>query len=372
VAEGGVRAIAFVLGTSTGGIGRHVRSLVEGLAERGVRTEVFCPHMTAEIHDFTGAGASVTPLDVGGGARDAAAMTGLRRALRSDAVDIVHAHGLSAGLVATLARPAGLPLVVTWHTTLAARGMRSLLERGVGRTVAAAADVTLCASNELVEAATQCGARDVRPALIAAPAHPAARRTPPQVREEFGLAAQTPLIISIGRLEPHKRHDVLISAAARWRRLDPPPTVLIAGIGPSYRSLAAQAAVARAPVILVGQRDDIADLMLAADLAVGTSDGEARQMFAQEALASGVPLITTDVPGMAALVGDAALLVPPGDVDAVDAAVRGLLERPAERARLAAAGLARAATWPTEAETVNQVVGIYAELNERAAAPSDS
>ena len=70
------------------------------------------------------------------------------------------------------------------------------------------------------------------------------------------------------------------------------------------------------------------DLLAAADLAVVTSDWEARQLFAQEALRAGVPLVATAVGGLPDLVGDAAVLVPPGDVDALDAAVRELLGRP--------------------------------------------
>ena len=79
---------------------------------------------------------------------------------------------------------------------------------------------------------------------------------------------------------------------------------------------------------LLGHRTDVADLLAAADLAVVTSDWEARQLFAQEALRAGVPLVATAVGGLPELVGDAAVLVPPGDVDALDAAVRRLLDDP--------------------------------------------
>ncbi|RLP85970.1 glycosyltransferase, partial [Micromonospora sp. CV4] len=123
----------------------------------------------------------------------------------------------------------------------------------------------------------------------------------------------------------------------------------------------------RAPVTLLGHRTDVADLLAAADLAVVTSDWEARQLFAQEALRVGVPLVATAVGGLPELVGDAAALVPAGDVDAVDAAVRALLDDPQARAELGRRGAERAATWPTEADTVAALAALYAEL---AAAPS--
>ncbi|GAB3959135.1 hypothetical protein GCM10027614_78030 [Micromonospora vulcania] len=113
---------------------------------------------------------------------------------------------------------------------------------------------------------------------------------------------------------------------------------------------------------LLGHRTDVADLLAGADLAVVTSDWEARQLFAQEALRVGVPLVATAVGGLPDLVGDAAALVPAGDVDAVDTAVRALLDDPAARAEVGRRGADRAATWPTEGDTVAALAALYTEL----------
>jgi glycosyltransferase involved in cell wall biosynthesis len=109
----------------------------------------------------------------------------------------------------------------------------------------------------------------------------------------------------------------------------------------------------------------VPDLLLGADLAVVTSDWEARQLFTQEALTSGVPLVATAVGGLPGLVDDAALLIPPGDVDALDRAVRELLADPDLRADYAARGPRQAATWPTEQDTVDDVRAAYAEVTSR-------
>ncbi|MEH0845839.1 glycosyltransferase, partial [Micromonospora sp. CPCC 205711] len=207
-------------------------------------------------------------------------------------------------------------------------------------------------------------------APVAAPALPAPRRRRAAVRAEFGVAPHQPLILSVGRLHPQKRYDVLIDAAARWRGRTPPPVVVIAGSGPAYLPLAARISTARAPVTLLGHRTDVADLLAGADLAVVTSDWEARQLFAQEALHAGVPLVATAVGGLPELVGDAAVLVPAGDVDAVDAAVRSLLDDESLRADLARRGAARAATWPAEEDTVTALLALYAELAPDAAGPA--
>lgn len=356
-------SVALLLASSTGGVGQHVRSVARGLTDAGATVLVCGPAATEQQFDFTGVGARFQPVEIPASPTpaDARAVTALRRALATTPVDVVHAHGLRAGLVAVLARPAA-PIVVTWHNAVLAGGVRGALSRLVERVVARGARVALGASADLVDRAAALGAADARLAPVAAPALPAPRRRRAAVRAEFGVQGEQPLIVSVGRLHPQKRYDVLVDAAARWRTREPAPVVVIAGSGPAYLPLAARISAARAPVTLLGHRTDVADLLAGADLAVVTSDWEARQLFAQEALRAGVPLVATAVGGLPELVGDAAVLVPPGDVDAVDTAVRELLDDPARRADLAARGAARAAGWPTEADTVATLAALYAEL----------
>jgi glycosyltransferase involved in cell wall biosynthesis len=182
------------------------------------------------------------------------------------------------------------------------------------------------------------------------------------VRAEFRLRPDVPFILSVGRLHPQKRYDLLVEASARWRDLTPVPFVAIAGSGPSYMTIAQLASEKHAPIQLLGRRSDVPDLLGAADLAVVTSDWEARQLFTQEALTAGVPLIATAVGGIPGLVDDAAVLIAPDDVDALDRAVRDMLANPAMRADYAARGPQQAATWPDEAATVTQVRAAYAEV----------
>jgi glycosyltransferase involved in cell wall biosynthesis len=279
-------------------------------------------------------------------------------------VHVVHAHGLRAGLLASWSRPA-TPLVVTWHNRVLDNGVRGAALGLAERIVARAADVTLGASDDLVARAIGCGGVDVRLGPVAAPALTEPVRAAADVLRELDAPGR-PLVLSVGRLHPQKGYHILVEAAARWRGLTPVPMVAIAGAGPSYRSLAGKILTDRAPVTLLGHRDDVPDLLGAATIAVLTSVWEARALFAQEALAAGVPLVATDVGGLRELVGDAATLVPYGDIDALDAAVRTLLADPDLRARHAEAGRARTALLPDERETVDQVGSLYVELSQRA------
>ena len=360
-------SVALVLGSSTGGVGQHVASLVRGLVAAGCRVLVCGPAAADELFGFSAAGADFAPVEIPAapGPQDSGAVRVLRRTLTGRQVDVVHAHGLRAGLVAALARPPA-PLVVTWHNAVLAKGLRGQASSLVERLVARSAALALGASEDLVARAVSLGARNARLAAVAAPTAVPAKRTRAAVRAEFRLAPGTPFILSVGRLHPQKRYDVLVDAAGRWRALDPAPTTVVAGSGPSYMLLAQRASEKRARLYLLGHRTDVPDLLAGADLAVVTSDWEARQLFAQEALRAGLPLIATAVGGLPGLVGDAAVLIPPADVDALDAAVRRLLADPALRARYADRGPKRAATWPTEEDTVADIRAAYHSVTRTA------
>jgi glycosyltransferase involved in cell wall biosynthesis len=356
-------SVALVLASSTGGIGQHVASLARGLRATGCEVLVCGPEATDELFGFTADGATFVPVEIPAnpGASDAGAVRQLKSALAGRPIDVVHAHGLRAGFVAGLARP-NVPLIVTWHNAVLAKGLRGQASALVERVVAHHAALTLGASDDLVARAKTVGARNARLGAVAAPALKPAKRTRSAVRAEFRLKADTPLILTVGRLHPQKRYDLLVDAAARWRELDPAPVVLVAGSGPSYMSLAQRSSERHAPFYLLGHRTDVPDLLAGADLAVVTSDWEARQLFTQEALTAGVPLIATAVGGVPGLVDDAAVLIPPGDLDALDDAVRQLLADPGMRADYRERGPRQAATWPTEADTVADVRAAYAEV----------
>jgi glycosyltransferase involved in cell wall biosynthesis len=353
--------IALVLASSTGGVGRHVGMLVDGLVARGDDVSVHGPAATGEQFGFARRGATFVPVEIPASPQpgDVLAVRALRRSLKG--VDVIHAHGLRAGFVAGLARPAGAPLVVTWHNLVLAQGLRAKLYHPLERRVARAADVTLAVSTDLVERAGELGGRDVRLALVPAPVLPPATRSRDEVREDLGVEPGQPLVLAVGRLHPQKGFETLV--AAKWAQ--PQPFVAIAGSGPSYMTLAQRISAEHAPVHLLGYRDDVPDLLAAADLVVVTSVWEGQPLFVQETLAAGVPLVATAVGGIPEVVGDGARLVGPHDVEGFTAAAEALLADPQALEELGKRGLARAATWPTERDTLEQVEAVYAQLRTR-------
>ncbi|MFI1886763.1 glycosyltransferase family 4 protein [Streptomyces jumonjinensis] len=347
-----------VLGGGGAGSSAHVRSLAAGLVARGVRVTVCAPAELEHVYDFPGAGAHFAPVP---GRSDPAAVGALRSVCAT--ADLVHAHGLHAAVRAALALSGlRIPLVVTWHTRAPHGGARGQLLRLLERRSARAAEVVLGTCSELVDRARQHGARDARLAPLAAPVPPG-RPGPPAALAKAGLgAADRPLVLAVGSLTPERGYATLLDAAEWWRQLDPVPLVAIVGEGRERAALERRIAAEGLPVRLLGRRDDIAELLAAADVAVLPSRWEARSLLAQEALRRGVPLVATAVGGVPELVGEAAELVPYGEAEAMARAVAGLLGDEARRAELAAAGLAQSAGWQTEDETVEQMLSVYDEL----------
>ena len=169
-----------VIGTTSGGTGRHVAMLAAGGQAQGLTVSVIGP--AAARQQFCGAAVAYLPVDIGDRPRpvsDAAAVLALRRRLRQAAPDVVHAHGLRAGAFAALA------------LTRAARAppgpARDRAQRGAGRPGAAAAvyrvlelivarraTAVRCASGDLAARMRSLGARDTGQAVVAAPEFAAA------------------------------------------------------------------------------------------------------------------------------------------------------------------------------------------------------
>ncbi|MFD8202521.1 glycosyltransferase family 4 protein [Streptomyces sp. NPDC059701] len=356
-----------VLGGGNAGSSAHVRSLAAGLVARGVKVTVCAPAEAERTYDFTGAGADHVHVPRSSDPVSVAAL----RSVCADA-DLVHAHGLHASFRAVLAlggRRTPTPLVVTWHDRAHAEGARAHLLRVLERRVMRSAGVVLGATPGLVDRARRTGARDARLGPVALPGRPRRvagpeepDRTRSKIRAELGAVGR-PLLIAVGSLEPHRGYDVLLDAARAWRRLDPAPLVVVAGEGPLRGELQRRIEDEGLPVVLMGRRDDVADLLAAADLALLPDHRRAgRSVLAQEALLARLPLVAADTGGLPELVGDAGERVPPRDAGALADAVVGLLGDAERREALRDRGARQAAGWPTEDETVAQVLSVYDEL----------
>lgn len=160
---------------------------------------------------------------------------------------------------------------------------------------------------------------------------------------QSALGGDPPRVVTVGRFKEPKDFVTLVRALARCTA---PFRALVAGDGPDRPAV--EAAIRESAtgerVELLGERDDVPELLAAADVFVLSSRSEGMPMSVLEAMAAGLPVVATAVGGIPELVesGVTGLLVPAGDVDALAAALNDVLGNAALRRSLGDAGRQRA------------------------------
>ena len=288
------------------------------------------------------------------------AIVRLRRLMRERAVDLVHTHSSVDSWVATLAaRSARLPVVRSRHVSIPIRRRRALIYRLADRIIASGTVV-----KALVEAAGVPAAR-----VVSIPAGIDTARfhgsvSGERVRAEFGRG---PLVGLVANIRGSKGHQVLLEAAPRVLAERPDVRFLIVGDGVGFddvrRSAAARGLAER--VAMTGFRRDVPEVMAALDVLVLPSlRSEATPQVVPQALAVGVPVVSTAVGSIPEIVrdGETGRLVPPGDALALAEAILDLLRDPARARALARAGQALVRERFTFEGMMRATTGVYEEI----------
>lgn len=281
---------------------------------------------------------------------DAIALVKLVARIRELRPDIVHTHTAKAGALGRIAaRIARVPLVVhTFHghvfdgyfSRKRARFFKRT-ERGLARLSDAIVAISERQREDLVTHYRIAPREKVHvvPLGLDLDRFLAVERGSVSFREELEIGS-APLVVSVGRLVPIKRFDLMIDAFDELRKVRPEAHLAIAGDGEEHAKLSARAATSR-HVHLVGLRRDLERIYGSANLFVLSSDNEGTPVAAIEALASGLRVVATDVGGIGDFLSpDLGLRVPRGDAKQLAMAMLAGLEGPAPgpegRARIAA------------------------------------
>jgi alpha-1,3-rhamnosyl/mannosyltransferase len=181
--------------------------------------------------------------------------------------------------------------------------------------------------------------------------------TDPAAREETRRrhAGGRPYILYLGTLEPRKNVGILVEACERiWSRRADLPDLMLAG-GSGWKSSALFDRIEQSPfrgrIHLPGYatRAVARDLYQAAEVFAYPSFAEGFGLPVLEAMACGVPVVASTAEALREVAGEAALFADPGDAAAFARAIERACEDAATRARLSAAGPARAAKFSWEA-----------------------
>ena len=253
--------------------------------------------------------------------------------LRRGSYDVVHCHLPMADVIGRFAGWfAGVPvLVTTEHGRYICKPWYHLL---LERLLNPLTDMRICVSQDILDIRAR---REGTPLskLIRIPngIETVKFRSPGRdrasVAAEFGWATADPLVISVGRLAPEKNYGVLLEAIARIGRRHPQVRCLLVGSGPCRAEILAEvdSLGLTGRVKLAGSRNDVPDLLGAADIFVLASLKEGLPVSLLEAMAAGKAVVVTSVGGMPEVItdGDNGLVVPCGDTDALVDSIDRLL-----------------------------------------------
>lgn len=354
---------------SIGGIQRHVESIARDLARRGHHVEVWTHQLDASDPAFERLDEGLVVRRFGLTIRHPHMLTSFRLAMalarHSCEYDVVHVHGYHDTPALWTALVPRDRLVFTLHYHGASEGkVRNAAHtpyRWLMRPLVRRAAVLAYVSDAERRAASRWF-RTTRPTLITSNGVTVVPRCAPDERAAEA-ATDSIQVLSIGRLDRYKNVHRLIEAATTMRPL---PTVHIAGSGPQLSALRSQVdsagaeAASRIHVMGAVSDEEKMALLSIADVGVSLSDHEAQGISVLEFLASGIPVVASDIAAHRQIADDVGrvVLVDPNDPQAV------------------AAGLLAASRWgrgapldvPTWAATTDVVEAGY-RLATRGVAP---
>jgi glycosyltransferase involved in cell wall biosynthesis len=363
----GLRIVYLITKASPiGGAQVHVRDLAAAVADQGHTPTVITSGSGTFIDDLRTLGIPVivlahltTPIRP---LEDLRALREVHAALAGLRPDLIAAHSSKAGILARLAaRRLGVPVVFTvhgWAFTPGVPPLEAALYRRVERLVGPLAsriitvseydrrlglDARIAPSDRLVT--VHNGMPDVTPALRAEPARSPVR------------------LVMVARYGPQKDHPTLLHALASLRQhaweLD------LIGDGPAMgvtEALACELGL-NGRVHFLGQRNDVDQRLATSQMALLVTNWEGFPLSILEAMRAGLPVVASDVGGVAESVrdGENGYLVPRGDVAQLRDRIERLLISPELRVRLGASGRARFQRDFTLDVSVARTLGVYRE-----------
>lgn len=346
-----LRVLEIVVSTEPGGGPAHVHQLVSRLPREDFEVTVAGPGGGAYAERFGKEAAAF--VDVRADRLSLHALTAVRRLVVRRRIGLIHSHGKGAGLYGRLAaRWAGVPAIHTFHGIhyagypVGARAAYLALERLLGGMSAAVVHVSESQSREAAvlglcpRGRTRLIVNGVDAARLRAAALPRAA-----ARAALGLGPDALVFGTVARLDPVKALDVLLEAFARVSRAQPAAHLVVIGDGPEAGRLRALARTlgVDARVRFAGLVADASRLLPAIDVYVSASRREGLPLSLLEAMALGLPIAATRVPGHVDVVaeGVTGILAAQDDPAALAEALGALLAVAARREAMGEAGRRR-------------------------------
>lgn len=323
-----MRVLHVITGLGVGGAELQLRSILQHTRHQSDVVTLYNPGPVAEM--IVGDGGRVRDLGMASNT-ELPALARLTRLIRTGRYDVVHTHLYRSCIYGRIAaRLAGTPVVVTTEHSIGEthleRRRMTLGVRALYLGTDLCSDATIAVSDAVAHRLTKWGvpARKIETIPNGLDfdrvAFDAAARD--DIRAEFNLPRDAYVIGVLGRLDPIKRFDLVIRAAAPL--LDDQHRLLIVGDGqirPDLEAEAARHGVAEL-VTFAGERHDVAAMLSSLDLFIAASEQETFGLSVLEALANGIPALYTTCPALESIETDRARQIP-GEVEGMRQEIAG-------------------------------------------------
>lgn len=264
----------------------------------------------------------------------------IRRYVSDHSIRVAHGHGYKPNVLLAVSQLApAVARVATCHNWMR-DSMKVRLYEWLDRLALRRFDHVVVVSPQLRGRLLESGLSPERVSLIESGVtiQPGDPDQASRLRWDLGLAQGEKLLVRVGRLARIKGNEVLIRALAKVAPQVPVRLVFV-GDGEERANLSqeARAQGVEGRVVFAGFRTDVVTFLQAADVCVLSSYEEGLPVVMLEAMAAGVPIVSTAVGAIPTVLraGDSAWLVPPGDAGALAAALVEALTSPEKARRLA-------------------------------------
>jgi glycosyltransferase involved in cell wall biosynthesis len=363
----------------TGGAQRSLADLIGPLEARGIDMTVAClRRVDAGVQDEVTATHNVVFL----GSRMTRALSRSRRLVKESRPDVIHTTIFESDVVGRLASiGTGIPVVTSIVNTSYSPAARtqdgiSKLKLGIVRAIDGFTARHLTKGFHVLTTAMvqptldALGIRRERIHVIprGRDVGRLGRRTTERrrrVRQQLQVDSDQAVLLSVGRREYQKGQLNAVEAMQDLRSKGADAVLLIAGReGHASRELEARVDELQLGecVRFLGHRTDVPDLMVAADVLVFPSLWEGFGGTVVEAMALGLPVVTSDIPVLREVTGEAAICVPPGSSTAIAEAVAQVLDDPTQADRMQVAGMNRFNAMFTIEKTADLMAAMYRSI----------
>ncbi|NLJ81111.1 MAG: glycosyltransferase family 4 protein [Firmicutes bacterium] len=363
--------IVWVVRPAEGGIVQHLQHLLDGIPD----FEIVLAAPSSLLQSFAGKRRFI-PLELADGlsfSQDYAAARRLRRILKREKAQIVHAHGLKAALITASALRffRSCRFLFTAHNVLPqgksvfGRCGYSLIQRWMLNGMDTIISVSEAVRSQIVRHVPAAKVVTIHNGIAS---HRFQGHSPLESRRLQNLPEQAQVVGTVARLIPGKGINTLLESVSLVSKIVPALRLVVVGDGPERERLEkySRGLGLEKRINFLGWREDVPQLMAAWDCFALPSLNEGFNLSVLEAMASKLPVVVSNLPSLreAVVPGRSGFLISPGNAPELAAALLQLFKEPGRAKAMGEFNLARVKTEFGEEEMVKKTRALYEGLTK--------